>query len=336
MTYLCDHTNEVLAKIRVLLSLALQNIYQSKFHHEPPPSFSRVRDYTFLPHLLNVNKPAKHMTIAEIAETTLGQIGENRISKLTQSIDELRQAENYDLQKQKIIDRCKASHVPPTAETALLGAASCDAKPKEVVAPNKTHRATDADNTLQSPTNPCGAPPCGGQPQGGATESNNTDPCDLTDILEHIARRLLDYRRDHSKEQPTSLRQVTSWNVGGWTQPGRPGDDKLKAIKAYIKKGPVAIQETHWTHEQATKLHSLIPGSHIVATAASIKNTHPSGGTAVILPIGYEVITHQTVLPGQILAVQARIKGAKIRIVTIYLHPDNVHESLQALACKHS
>ena len=331
MTYLCDHTNEVLAKIRVLLSLALQNIYQSKFHHEPPPSFSRVRDYTFLPHLLKVNKPAKHMTIAEIAESTLGQIGDNRISKLTQSIDELRQAENYDHQKQKIIDRCKASHVPPTVETALLGAASCDAKPNEVVAPNKTDRATDTDNTLQSPTNPSGAPPRGGQPQGGATESNNTDPCVLTDILEHIARRLLDYRRDHNKEQPTSLRQVTSWNVGGWTQPGRPGDDKLKAIKAYIKKGPVAIQETHWTHEQATKLHSLIPGSHIVATAASIKNTHPSGGTAVILPIGYEVITHQTVLPGQILAVQARIKGAKIRIVTIYLHPDNVHESLQAL-----
>ena len=331
MMYLCDHTSEVLAKIRVLLSVALQNIYQSKFHHEPPPSFSRVRDFTFLPHLLNVNKPVKHMTIAEIAESTLGQIGDNRISKLTQSIDELRQAENYDHQKQKIIDRCKASHVPPTVETALLGAASCDVKPKGASLPNKTDRATDTDNTPQSPTIPSGAPPRGGQPQGDAPESHNTEPCDLTDILEHIARRLLDYRRDHNKEQPTSLRQVTSWNVGGWTQPGRPGDDKLKAIKACIKKGPVAIQETHWTHEQATKLHSLIPGTHIVATAASIKNTHPSGGTAVILPIGYEVITHQTVLPGQILAVQARIKGAKIRIVTIYLHPDKVYESLQAL-----
>ena len=33
----------------------------------------------------------------------------------------------------------------------------------------------------------------------------------------------------------------------------------------------------------------------------------------------------------QILAVQARIRGAKIRIITIYLHPDKVHESLQAL-----
>ena len=212
-----------------------------------------------------------------------------------------------------------------------LGAASCDAKPNGAGLPNKTDHATDTDNSPLSPTIPSGAPPRGGQPQGGAPESHNTEPCDLTDILEHIARRLVDYRCDHNKEQPTSLRQVTSWNVGGWTQPGRPGDDKLKAIKACIKKGPVAIQETHWTHEQATKLHSLLPGTHIVATAASIKNTYPSGGTAVILPIGYEVITHQTVLPGQILAVQARIKGAKIRIITIYLHPDKVHESLQAL-----
>ena len=146
---------------------ALQNIYQSKFHHEPPPSFSRVRDYTFLPHLLNVNKPVKHMTIAEIAESTLGQIGDSRISKLTQSIDELRQAENYDHQMQKIIDRCKASHVPPTVETALLGAASCDAKPNGAGLPNKTDHATDTDNSPLSPTIPSGAPPRGGQPQGG-------------------------------------------------------------------------------------------------------------------------------------------------------------------------
>ena len=52
---------------------------------------------------------------------------------------------------------------------------------------------------------------------------------------------------------------------------------------------------------------------------------------AVILPVGYEVVTHQTVLPGHILAVQARIRGAKIRIVTVYLHPDNVRDNMQAL-----
>ena len=74
-----------------------------------------------------------------------------------------------------------------------------------------------------------------------------------------------------------------------------------------------------------------MPGTHIVSTAATTKNTHPSGGVAVILPVGYEVVTHQTILPGQILAVQARTRGAKIRIVSVYLHPDNVRNNMQAL-----
>ena len=72
------------------------------------------------------------------------------------------------------------------------------------------------------------------------------------------------------------------------------------------------MQETHWTHEQATRLHTLIP-------------------VAIILPVGYEVITHQTILPRQILAAQVQLKGAKIRIISVYLHPDNVQDNLQIL-----
>ena len=49
------------------------------------------------------------------------------------------------------------------------------------------------------------------------------------------------------------------------------------------------------------------------------------------MPVGYEVLTHQTILPGQILAAQVQLKGAKIRIISVYLHPDNVQENLQAL-----
>ena len=75
----------------------------------------------------------------------------------------------------------------------------------------------------------------------------------------------------------------------------------------------------------------LIPGIHVVSTAATLKNTHPSGGVAIILPVGYEVLTHQTILPGQILAAQVQLKGAKIRIISVYLHPDNVQGNLQAL-----
>ena len=49
------------------------------------------------------------------------------------------------------------------------------------------------------------------------------------------------------------------------------------------------------------------------------------------MPVGYEVITHQTILPAQILAAQVQLKGAKIRIISVYLHPDNVQENLQIL-----
>ena len=154
---------------------------------------------------------------------------------------------------------------------------------------------------------------------------------EATELLANIANKLLDFRCDHKDEQPSSVRHITTWNVGGWTQPGRAGDDKLKAIKASLRKGPIVLQETHWTHEQATRLHTLIPGIHVVSTAATLKNTHPSGGVAFIMPVGHEVLTHQTILPGQILAAQVQLKGAKIRIISVYLHPDNVQENLQAL-----
>ena len=96
-------------------------------------------------------------------------------------------------------------------------------------------------------------------------------------------------------------------------------------------RGPVALQETHWSEEQATKVTTLIPGARAIATPATTKNTHPSGGVAVILPIGYEVISQQTVLPGQILAAQVRIRGATVRIVTIYLHPETVQSNMKTL-----
>ena len=43
-------------------------------------------------------------------------------------------------------------------------------------------------------------------------------------------------------------------------------------------------------HEQATKLLTLNPGAQVVSTPATTKNTHPSGGVAVVLPVGYELI----------------------------------------------
>lgn len=106
-----------------------------------------------------------------------------------------------------------------------------------------------------------------------------TDP--LTDLITHIAQKLHAFREDNKQQPPTNLRSIATWNVGGWTPPGRAGD----------LKHPIALQETQWSQEQATKLVTLIPGAQVVAAPATIKNTHPSGGVAVILPVGYEVLS---------------------------------------------
>ena len=37
MTYLNDHHSQVLAKLRALISLALQQLYHTRFHYNPPP-----------------------------------------------------------------------------------------------------------------------------------------------------------------------------------------------------------------------------------------------------------------------------------------------------------
>ena len=186
-------------------------------------------------------------------------------------------------------------------------------------APSRAYPSAVATPCTSTPGLAEGAPPSGGQPPAtqAPTHSHSKDPPQaqqiLTELLAKIANRLLDFRCDHKAEQPSSVRHITTWHVGGWTQPGRAGDDKLKAIKASLHKGPIVLQETHWTHEQSTRLHTLISGIHVVATAATVKNTHPSGGVAIILPVGYEVLTHQTILPGQILAALVQLKGAKLQ-----------------------
>ena len=132
--------------------------------------------------------------------------------------------------------------------------------------------------------------------------------------------------------QPANLRKLATWNVGGWTHPGQARDEKLNdAIRAHLSRGPVALQETHWGVEQPTQLVTLLPGVQIVATPSQTKNTRASGGAAILLPIGYHKLNTHTVLPGRIITAQVELRGAKFRLVSIYLHPDAVKQELHSL-----
>ena len=374
MTYICDQDSKALARLRVLISTALQNIYEGKFNYDPPPGFCRVRDLTFLPHLLEIGKPTKHITVSELVDRTLGPNYNTETAELYQTIANLREAQQFEQQTQRLQQhlantnsqpdqpkqntegtisyvkvgngqpsphaaRHPQQHTPAEQEAAPGGAYPCHKRTTPTTdistagaAPGGAYPGSATTEQHQRQETTGGALPGGSQLPANLQNHAQDEQHELpTKLIAKLAQMLFDYRCDHKKEQPTGVKHIMTWNVGGWTQPGRAGDEKLKAIKASLRKGPVALQETHWAHEQATRLHTLMPGTHIVSTAATTKNTHPSGGVAVILPVGYEVVTHETILPGQILAVQARTRGAKIRIVSVYLHPDSVRNNMQVL-----
>lgn len=60
-------TLSALRRLRVLISLLLQYIYCLDTHLTPSWSFTRLRDLTFLPHLLQSNKPTGDITVEDMA-----------------------------------------------------------------------------------------------------------------------------------------------------------------------------------------------------------------------------------------------------------------------------
>ena len=291
MTYLNDHHSQVLAKLRALISSALQQLYHLRFHHDPPLCLYRVRDFTFLPHLLESGKPSKQMTVADLAQKILLTTDANIEEVLNQSIERLEAQTHYDQQRQLLQRHLESSgkqpgaapapkppeahqHMPPRegqeasnapphqpdstnmanprprSQQRTSGAPSSDGQP-----PIHNTHTSPLVSWLQREQHPVvptpaqwpphalallaeGAPPSGGQPpatQAPTHRHTKYPPQDqqiLTELLAKIANKLLDFRCDHKGEQPSSVRHITTWNVGGWTQPGRAGDDKLKAIKA--------------------------------------------------------------------------------------------------------
>ena len=56
MMNLCDSTPQCLAQLRVLLTKSLQHLYEQQYQSEPPRRATRVRDLTFLLHLLALGR----------------------------------------------------------------------------------------------------------------------------------------------------------------------------------------------------------------------------------------------------------------------------------------
>ena len=95
MMNLCDSTPQCLAQLRVLIAKSLQHLYVQQYQIEPPRRATRVRDLTFLPHLLELGKPLKNITMQDIVSKLPNGNLSNQATLLQQQIEKLDQPEGY-------------------------------------------------------------------------------------------------------------------------------------------------------------------------------------------------------------------------------------------------
>ena len=119
---LCDSTPESLVQLRVLIAKSLHYLYEQQYQAEPPRRATRVRDLTFLPHLLEIGKPLKHITMQDIANKTPNCNRPNLATLLHEQIEMLNLTEWYHHCETQVLRRLASEPHDPAArgETPAL------------------------------------------------------------------------------------------------------------------------------------------------------------------------------------------------------------------------
>ena len=166
MMNLCDSTPQSLAQLRVLLTKSLQHLYKQQYQVEPPRRGSRVRDLSFLPHLLELGKPLKHITVQDIANKLPNGHQPNQAALLQQQIEMLDQPAWYNHCETQALRRLTDSQHGPASRGETPAGGSPPAGSEYV--PRETSKAQQ--------TNPSqGGLPSGGSPPDEAAPGE--DPC---------------------------------------------------------------------------------------------------------------------------------------------------------------
>ena len=224
--------------MRVLLAKSLHYLYEQQNQAEPPRRAIRVRDLTFLPHLLEIGKPLKHITMQDVASKIPNCNLPNLPTLLQQQIEMLNQTEWYHQCETQVLRRLARGPHNPTegGETPAGGSPpaggqreareTCESQPpgppggelpsggsppSEAVISDPGEPGEDNRGRL-----PAGGPPRaaealqeGGLPGGGPPQAKwehartTTDP--LTGLITYIAQQLHAFRQDHKQQQPTNL-----------------------------------------------------------------------------------------------------------------------------------
>ena len=111
--------------MRVLIAKSLHYLYQQQYQAEPPHRATRVRDLTFLPHLLEIGKPLKNITIQDLASKVPSCNQPNLATVLQQQIEQLSQTEWYHQCEEQVLKRLACQ----THDTAASGEAPTGGPP---------------------------------------------------------------------------------------------------------------------------------------------------------------------------------------------------------------
>ena len=115
--------------------------------------------------------------------------------------------------------------------------------------------------------------------------------------------KLMEHRLSIRKNLFVGIKQVSTWNVGG-AAIHRLNMNKLRTFKRLGAQSILCLQETRWSQSGDTSLQQRLNRMQVVHTPAA--NTHAgglSGGAAMLIPLGFNLLKHVVIQVSRIHAV---------------------------------
>ena len=111
-----------------------------------------------------------------------------------------------------------------------------------------------------------------------------------------------------------------------------PNEYKLRRCKRLLRKGPVCLQETKWTGAEIEHLYQQIPGIRVCHSAAVCCGERArTGGVAILLPPGWEMLEEMELVPGRAVAVKVQDRTCQFLLISVYIHPERRKQDAEAL-----
>ena len=152
-----------------------------------------------------------------------------------------------------------------------------------------------------------------------------------TKVPHPVGLDILNFRISSNISLPTRMRSLFSWNLNSW-RAIESNDYKMRRCKRLLRQGPVCLQETKWTGEEKEHLYQHIPGVRIAHTAAVGHGERArTGGVAILLPPGWEILSEYELVPGRAIAVKVKDRTCTFFLISVYIHPERRKQDAEAL-----